>query len=270
MIVSLSPFHKAEIDADLIPFFEDPPTRDLVIRTVSRKLANDQPLIQGDMVLAGQETRDKHPMAREYPVHFRKTYYPTAFHPPPEREYRHHENAAKILELPPPIGFSRNSFRSCFIPGKPLSILTSLGVEPVERNISLARELESTYLIGLWHMLESVFEEVQLLHQAGMAHGDLFLHNVIVSLSPIKVFLIDFEQCVEMNSLPANKTWDQVCKADEDEILKQAVFVQCALGEQSGKLAKRSRERLPDLFESQAEKFEKAMKLAATSQTPAR
>lgn len=270
LIVSLSPYHKAEIDADLVPFFEEPPTRDLVIRTVSRKMANGQPLIQGDMVLAGQETRDKHPMAREYPVHFCKTYYPTAFHPPPEREFRHHENAARILDLAPPIGFSRNTFRSCFIPGKPLSILSPLGVEPIERNISIARNCETTFLIGLWQLLESVFEETQLLHQAGIAHGDLFLHNVIVSLSPIKVFLIDFEQCVEMDSLPKGKTWEEICAADEEEILKQAIFVQCALGEQRGALAKRSSERLTGLFGSLADKFGKAMKLAATSQTPGR
>ncbi|MEM1296657.1 MAG: lipopolysaccharide kinase InaA family protein, partial [Verrucomicrobiota bacterium] len=170
---------------------------------------------------------------------------------------------------PPPIGFSRNTFRSCFIPGKPLSILSPLGVEPIERNISLARECETTFLIGLWHLLESVFAELQLLHEAGMAHGDLFLHNVIVSLSPIKVFLIDFEQCVELNTLPKGKSWEGVCAADEEEILKQAVFVQCTLGEQQGALAERSKERLADLFGSNTEKFEKAMKLAATSQTPA-
>ncbi len=263
MTISLSPLHQAEIDPVLEPHLEEPPTHDLIIRTVARKMANGQPLIQGDLVLAGSETRESYPLARQFPVHFRKTYYSTALHPHPRIEFEHHERAAEILGVPKPIGFTGTEFRSCFIPGKPLDKLLPFGVEPLERNITLARECDSAKLIGLWRLLEAVYEQTMLLHQAGMAHGDLFLHNVIVSLSPIGVYLIDFEQSVTSDSVPKGKSWEQVSVSDFTEVLKHAIWVQCGLGPQQGGLAERALSSIAQLMGDSASSHQRALSFVA-------
>jgi len=207
-MIELSPYHQIQLAPAWEDLRDNPPDRDQVIRTVSRKMLNDQPLIQGDLVFAGLETRAEFPLAEKYPVHFRKTYYPVAFHKPPQLEYDHHLQVSKILDVPPPIGATKNSFRSCMIPGIPLNRISPFGIEPLDRNIGVAEECESSSLIGMWGLFASVQDQVEKLHAAGIAHGDLFMHNIIISLSPIGVFLIDFELAVEKKKV-SSEDWEK-------------------------------------------------------------
>lgn len=257
-MIELSPFHHIELAPAWEEMRDNPPDRDQVIRTVSRKLLNDQPLIQGDLVLAGLDTRAEFPLAEKYPVHFRKTYYPGAFHKPPQEEYDHHLQISRILDVPPPIGATRNSFRSCMIPGTPLNRLSPFGVEPPERNIGVAEEKDVTSLMGLWSLFETVHEQITTLHASGLAHGDLFLHNIIIPSSPIGVFLIDFELVIEKKEV-SDEAWEKACAADFDELYHGAVYIQCGLGKQNGPLAEESLGFLDDLFGNTAPRFQKAV-----------
>ncbi len=242
MAVALSPHHRAQLIPEFAYLIQSPPDHDVIIRTLSRKLSNELPLIQGDLVVAGKDTLTAFPAAQMYPVHFRKTYYPTAFHPPATLEFAKHEKIAGLIDVPPPIGATRNSFRSCFIPGVPLSRLSPFGLEPLEQNLAIAAKAEPGAMIGLWHLLEQVAAQVRTLHHHGIAHGDLFLHNVIVSRSPISICLIDFEQAIERETALSDEDWAEREVLDLEEVFRHALWVQASLGAQPGSLGERSRE----------------------------
>jgi len=248
MLVALTPHHHADLIPELAYLVSEPPAHDLVIRTLARKLSNGMPLIQGDLVLAGQETLQAYPLAKTYPVHFRKTYYPTAFHPPATIEFERHQKISGLIDVPPPIGATRNSFRSCFIPGVPLSRISPFGVEPVEQNLVVAQRADPGLLIGLWFLLEQVAAQISTLHRHGMAHGDLFLHNVIVSRSPIVTCLIDFEQSLERSGDTPPADWATREFRDQEELFRHALWVQAGLGPQPGELGETSRARAAELL----------------------
>lgn len=261
--VLLSPHHMVELSSPYAMYVETPPDHDIVLHNISTKLANGEPLIQGELVLAGKDTRVAYELARTYPVHFRKTYYPTCFHQDPVGELNNLNRAAEILGIPPAIGCTRTSFRSCYIPGRPLNKLSPFGVEPDERNIDIAKEeANPSTLIGLWKLLQELYGKVQLLHANGLAHGDLFLHNAIVSLSPVEVCLIDFELAKQRDDSMNDATWAAICTEDLRELLREAVFVQCGLGTQRGPLASAARKALPELFGKNAGRFRRAMENA--------
>lgn len=250
-MIALSEYHRIELAKGYQPLLDRPPQRDHVIRTVARKLIHGQPLVSGELVISGCETLEKYPRARLFPVHFRKTFYPGCFHKDPRFEYESHVKAAEIIALPPPIGFARKSFRSCFIQGTPFDRLSPFGIEPPEGNIAVAETANPARLIGLWNLMETIYGQVNQLHRNGLAHGDLFLHNVIVSLSPIGVYLIDFEQSLGEDACESPEKWGQIRREDFASILREAVFVQCGLGRQEGPLANAALKALPDLFRSE-------------------
>lgn len=258
--IALSPYHEIELPEAYRHWAEHAPQQDQVIRTLSKKLANGQPLIQGDLVVAGRESRETWPLATQYPVHFRKTYYPTCFHQHPDIEFRHHEKAAQLLDVPAPIGATRTSFRSCFIPGDSLRKLSPFGVEPIDANIAIAEKLDHLHLIGYWRLLEEVYGQVTRLHEGGLAHGDLFIHNVIVSLAPVGIFLIDFELSVDRDEAGDEEKWEKAVREDFREILLEAVCVQCGLGIQAGPLAEHSLEELESLTGTAHDRFVRALR----------
>ena len=136
--------------------------------------------------------------------------------------------------------------------------LSPFGIEPFDRNIALADEQSLTSLMGLWQLFETIHEQVTKLHAAGLAHGDLFLHNIIIPASPIGVFLIDFELAVDKNKA-TEEAWEKACFSDFEEIYRCATYIQCSLGKQTSPLAEATLARLNELFGSTAERFQKAI-----------
>jgi serine/threonine protein kinase len=192
--------------------------------------------MSAELVIAGKETLDRFPRAREFPLHFRKTYFPASFHGDPQVEFDKQTRAASLIACPEPIGWSPLSFRSCFLPGKPFSRISPFGLEPEENNIQVARELPLATAAGLWHLLEQAFQLLQKLHAGGFLHGDTELHNLIVCSSPLEVLLIDFENAKERESL-TEPQWEKARAADLKMLLREAVFLQCALGPQTTEMA---------------------------------
>ena len=257
-MVPVSPSYNIELDESVQWMLQSPHEQDYVLRKLSDKSVNGLPLIQGELVIAGSQTREEFPLAEKYPVHFRKTYYPICFHQDPRREFDNQLAASKIIDAPPPIGSSRTTFRSCFQPGIPFDRLSPLGIEPEEQNIQVANDLDTAAAIGLWFLLESVYGQVLRLHENGFAHGDLFLHNVIISRAPIAAHLIDFELAIRRDGDLDEQAWREKCAADLAEIFRHAAYLQCFLGRQGAGLGDASLGALPGLL-GDADRFLRAI-----------
>jgi len=224
------------LDDDYFAMIRRAPEQDFVVRTLARAMAGDAPLMIGELVIAGRATRDRHPLAATYPLHFRKTYFPGRLRGDPRTEFERQARASAVLGLPPPIGHAGGTFRSCLLPGRPLDQAMPFGTEPEEGNLKHADGLALAAAAGLWLLAERVFASLKALHRAGMTHGDAQLHNFIVCSAPLDVLPVDFDMAV-VRDAEGDEAWDLRCARDLDPILKVAVFLQCALGAQEGPLA---------------------------------
>lgn len=246
-LVQVSPRHTVRVGAEYAVFIKKAPRQDFVVRTIMKREANGMPLVSADIVIAGEETRASFPLAASYPLHFRKTYYPGRLHGDPRQERDRQNEAAEVLGIPPAIGATHQIFRSCFLPGGPYNRLSPFGAEPEEANLPLAKKLHLATAAGLWRLLHDAHDSLVKLHQAGIAHGDLELHNLIVCGSPLECIIIDFEATARKDELsPAE--FEKRLGTDFVPMLKEAVLLQCALGPQPGPLAELARQRIGELF----------------------
>jgi hypothetical protein len=243
--------------AELCALLERAPRHDFVVRTLARREANGLPLMTAELVIAGQEARQAHPAAATYPLHFRKTYFPGRLHADPAVEFEHHLLASRLSTIPPPIGHGPTVFRSCLIPGQPYARLSPFGADPPESNIDTAQKQPLATTAGLWRLAEETLAQLSLLHRGGLAHGDAQLHNCIVCPAPLEPLLIDFE-AAQRRDLADESTWNLRCEQDLVPLLREAIYLQCALGAQPSALGELSRERLPRLFE-RPEPFRRAI-----------
>lgn len=246
-LVPVSPRHSVLVGPEYAAWIKRAPRQDFVVRTIMSREANGLPLITADIVIAGEETRALYPLAASYPLHFRKTYHPGRLHGDPRQERDRQNEAAEVLGIPPAIGATHQVFRSCFLPGSPYTRLSPFGAEPEEANLPIAKKLAVPTAAGLWHFLQDAFDALTRLHEAGIAHGDLELHNLIVCASPLECILIDFEASVRREELD-EATFQKRCRDDFLPMLKEAILVQCALGAQPGALADLSRSAVAKVF----------------------
>jgi hypothetical protein len=256
-VVQVSPRHSVRLAREYLGLIERAPAQDYVVRTIARREANGLPLMSAEIVIAGWETREKFPLAHTYPLHFRKTYSPARMHGDPAMEFEHHTLASKIIRLPPPIGFSMQTYRSCLVPGRPYQRLSPFGGEPEESNMRVAESLPLASAAGLWRLAESAFAELTALHAAGLAHGDAELHNFVVCPSPLEIVIIDFESVVEKSAVD-DAAWAKRCALDLTPLFREAVFLQCALGRQEGPLADQSLREMKRLFKA-PDRFRRAI-----------
>jgi hypothetical protein len=244
--IQVSPRHHIALADDYLHMIDQAPREDFVVRNLARRKAGEMTLMMGDLVIAGAATRGQYELARKYPLHFRKTYYPGKLHGDPRTEFELHERASTLVDVPPPIGSTPNSFRSCFLPGTPFNRLSALGAEPDESNIGLARELSLAAAGGLWRLAEEALGLLLRMQEGGLTHGDAHLHNFIVCPSPLEVLPVDFEIGVLKESVSPD-VWAQRCQADRQHLLQLAIYLQCVLGRQRGPLARESMANLERL-----------------------
>jgi hypothetical protein len=252
-LIDVSPRHSVRVGAEYAVWIKRAPRQDFVVRTIMKREANGMPLMSAEIVIAGEETRASYPLAASYPLHFRKTYHPGRLHGDPREERDRQNEAAEILGIPPAIGATHQIFRSCFLPGTPYNRLSPFGADPEESNLPVAKKLHLAQAAGLWRLLQEAFDASTKLHQAGIAHGDLELHNLIVCASPLECILIDFEATARKDQLEEAE-FEKRCKTDFLPMLKEAIFLQCAIGAQPGALADMARDRIEKLFK-RPEKF---------------
>jgi len=245
--VPVSLRHSVRLAREYVILVHKAQRRDFVVRTITRREANGVPLMSAEIVIAGEETRAEFPLAREYPLHFRKTYFPGRLHGDPKDEFDRQTRASEIIGVPPPIGHAPTVFRTCLLPGVPYSTLSPFAAEPEEANIPKAHKLPLAHAAGLWQLAESAFRQITTLHDAGLSHGDTELHNFVVCPSPLEILPIDFEGAAERTGL-ANEDWEYRVKKDTAPLLRQAVLLECALGTQVGAFAELARSRMNELF----------------------
>jgi hypothetical protein len=247
--ISVSPRHRVLLAEEYLPLVKRAPKRDFVVRTVVQRQANDLLLMTAELVIAGEETRALHPLAVTYPLHFKKTYFPGQFYDDPKIEFDNSVLASRVTSLPPPIGYASNIFRSCLLPGTAYARLSPFGVDPPERNVPVAEKVPLESAAGLWLLAEQALAQLLALQDAGLAHGDAELHNCIVCPTPLELLFIDFGSSVHRSRVDADG-WEARCARDLEPILREAVFLQCALGRQVGPLAELSWDRIDRLFAS--------------------
>jgi hypothetical protein len=240
--VAVSPRHEIRLAIEYRTLFDRPQKNDYVVRTLEKREANGVPLVVAQIVISGRETRERHPLAATYPLHFKKTYFRAHLGGDPKREFQSAERASTLVGSPPPIGYTEDgdhTFRSCIVPGVPLHRLTPFGVDPEDRNVHVARELEFTKAAGLWGLLHDGYDKLRALHAAGMAHGDTELKNFIACPAPLELVPIDFEGA-RFEAELSDTDWAERIAEDFAPLLKEAVFLQCALGKQQGPMAEAS------------------------------
>lgn len=259
-LISVTPRHSVLLAEEYAHLIDRAPERDYVVRTLVHRQSGSLPLMSAELVIAGREARNLHPLAHEFPLHFRKTYFPGRLHGDTEVEFNNQQRASELVGVPPPIGHWPRGFRACFYPGKSYNRLSPFGVEPEDANIAIARKLELAPAVGLWKLLEEAFGKIGRLHAGGLAHGDLELHNFIVCPAPLEILIIDFESAVTRESAGAG--WAAKCDADFEQILREAVFLQCQLGRQPGALGDASWERMDGLLKA-PERFRREMAFQA-------
>jgi hypothetical protein len=255
--IAVSPRHTVMLAADLLPYIEKAPWQDFVVRTLAHREVNGLPLMAADLVIAGYDTRKLHAAAATYPFHFRKTYFPGRLHGDPQAEFEHQQLASQLGSTPPPIGHEATVFRSCMVPGQSYARLTPFGGEPPENNITKAQKLPLATAAGLWRLAEEILAQHLALHAGGLAHGDSELHNCMVCPAPLAPILIDFEAAVRRDTLD-DAAWQARCKLDLQPLLREAVYLQCALGRQPSQLGELAWHTLPELFRS-PQRFQRAI-----------
>jgi len=256
--VRVSPRHRVTVDGDYFAMIQRAPQEDFVVRTLARTMAGDDtPLMTGELVIAGYGTRQRFPLADTYPLHFRKTYFPGRLRGDTAVEYERHMRASTVLDIPPPIGRSGGTYRTCLLPGRPFDQVMPFGTDPEESNIKHADALTLAGAVGLWLLAERVMLALTTLHRAGLTHGDAQLHNFVVCNAPIDVIPIDFDMSVERAHVSA-EVWESECARDLEPLLEVAVFLQCALGAQQGELGELSLARIETLVE-RSEPFRRAI-----------
>jgi hypothetical protein len=259
--IAVSPRHTVLLAVELYPLVDEAPRQDFVVRTRAVREANGMPLMAAELVIASEDTRKMHPLARTYPLHFRKTYFPGRLHEDPSVEFERHLRASALCRTPPPIGYGSDVFRSCLIPGQSFARLTPFGGEPPENNIGKAEKLALVTAAGLWRLAEEALGQLLVLQAGGLAHGDAELHNIIVCPAPLEPILIDFEAAAQRETMTA-AAWEARCKLDLQPLLREAVYLQCVLGRQPSQLGALSWDRLPELFRS-PDRFRRAIESQA-------
>jgi hypothetical protein len=259
--IAVSPGHSVLLAGPLLFLLDKPQSQDFVVRTHAQREANGLPLMSAELVIAGSETRKRHAAAATYPLHFRKTYFPGRLHGDTSVEYENQLLASKLCATPPPVGYEDTVYRSCVVPGQSYTRLTPFGGEPPESNITKAQKLPLATAAGLWRLAEELLAQHLLVQKGGLAHGDAELHNCIVCPSPLEPILIDFEAAQRRETMD-DAAWDARCKLDLEPLLREAIYLQCALGRQPSQLGELAWARLDQLFRS-PESFRRAIETQA-------
>lgn len=260
-MIPVSPRHAVKLVPEYMHLITNAPGRDFVVRTLANKRASEMSLMLAELVIAGVETRDQFPLAITYPLHFRKTYFPGSMHGDPAVEFEQQTRAHELIGVPPPIGHTPRTYRGCFLPGVPYNRLSPFGVEPEDQNIQIARELPLSSAAGLWMFMEQAFARLETLHRAGFAHCDVELHNLIACPAPLELVIIDFERAATRKD-EDDAAWAKLCAADFQLILREAIYLQCAMGIQTGALAERAWATLDQLFTA-PDRFRRAIRRQA-------
>ena len=229
----------AQNKKNLEHLLENPPEEDTPLHIIYQT-----PYVLGEVVLAGKKTRQNHPLAQFYPIHFKKTYLkkmsrwetsPTHEAQQSHKVWKHFEEEANMPKanqqphVPLPIGGDAMTYRSQLLEAKSLGALSPINSNGSPQEI-LKQILKAKKDYGsvkkLWTGLESLNDQINTLHSGGFLHNDLHKENLMINEmgeTPIGC-LIDFETTEEderFNTLE----WQTATKDDKRYFLKESCLI---------------------------------------------
>ncbi|MET0386113.1 MAG: hypothetical protein ABW321_09160, partial [Polyangiales bacterium] len=250
--IAVSPHHQIRLAREYLPMIDRAPATDFVVHVIEQRQANNAPLMSAEIVIAGAQTRERYPLAKTYPLHFRKTYFAARLHGDPRVEHEHAQRASELAQLPPPIGATYDQIRTCFIPGRPYRLHSPFEANEEVANLRRVRDVPVATAAGLWHLLEAAYHLLRTLHAGGLSHGDAQLQNFIVSTAPLEVVLVDFEAAKTREQVDDEASWNSRCATDLMPVLQEALLLQASLGRQAGQMADHALAQAPTLFKDAA------------------
>jgi len=180
-----------------------------------------------ELVIAGEETRRLY-RAQTYPFIFARPTSPAGCTATARRirataaglRARHHASAyrvrcQRIPQLPDP--------------GQAYGRLSPFGANPGEQHPQ-GQQLPIVSAAGLWRLAEEALEQLLRLHDGGLAHGDAELQT-----SSSAGAARAHPDRLRGGGPPGSHdgaAWDTRCALDLEPLLREAVFLQCALGRQ--------------------------------------
>ena len=133
---------------------------------------------------------------------------------------------------PPPIGYTATVFRSCLVPGQSYARLTPFGGEPPENNIAKAQKLPLATAAGLWRLAEETLAQLLVLQDGGprARRRRAAQHHRLPRAAGADPDRLRSGGRGRTTLEPA--AWETRCKLDLEPLLREAVYLQCALGRQ--------------------------------------
>jgi hypothetical protein len=219
---------------NLKALLENPPDQDTKLQTIYKT-----PFVSGDIVLAGTDTRKKHPLTHFHPIHFKKSYLqklsrwetsPTHEALQSQHIWEHFQESSHNACTPMPLGASSLTYRSQLLTAKSLG-----SISPVSHPFSLAQtpqqilhaKKHNENIQTIWAGLEELNNAIDTLHCGGFLHHDLHRENLLLQLHSNKTptpHIIDFETSEEDDRFQTPE-WASTCQEDKKLFLQEAALI---------------------------------------------
>lgn len=217
----------------------NPSPQDTKLQTIYKT-----PFVSGDIVLAGTETRKKHPLTHLHPIHFKKSYLQKLSRwetsATQEALMSQHiwdhfqEIGTSGSPTPLPLGASTYTYRSQLLPAKTLGSISPISLPLTQtqtpQQILLARS-QTEHLLPLWPRLEKLNQLIDLFHCGGFLHNDLHRENLMVQLPTGEPHLIDFETSQEDERF-RTPDWASATREDKRLFLQECALLFLCLSEE--------------------------------------
>lgn len=232
---------------NLNQLFKNPPNEDVSLHTIYKT-----PYVLGEIVLAGKNTRDRHPLCNFYPIHFKKTYLKqlSRWETNPSHEARQSHKIWKHFQeisdksssteketateppkscVPLPVGSDPSTYRSQLLEAVSLGAISPINsnanAEELSKQILQAKKSYGS-IKKLWKALESLDQRAQTLHNGGFLHNDLHKENLLIRNHEDEPegCIIDFETSEEderFNTLE----WSNATLNDKRYLIKEACLI---------------------------------------------
>ena len=267
--IAVSPRHTVLLATELYPLVEKAPRQDFVVRTRARREANGLPLMTAELVIAGEETRQAHPPPRPIRCTFARPTSPdgcTAIRRSSSSSTCWRRSSAGRRRRS---GTRPTCFAAAWCRASPTRASRRSAASLPRTTSPRRRSCRWRPRRGCGGWPRKRWRSCSCFRSGGLAHGDAELHNIIVCPAPLEPILIDFEAAVATGRRWTSAAWEARCEQDLQPLLREAVYLQCALGRQPSPLGERSWNRLGELFRS-PDRFRRAIETAGRGLSPPR
>ena len=185
-----------------------------------------------------------HPAAATYPLHFRKTYFPGRLHEDPAVEFERHLLASELVPNAAAHRPQRRRVPQLPDPRPVISRASRRSAANRRRTTSQGGEAAAGDRGGVVATRRGDAGAAARASRAAASRTATPSCTTSSSApSPLEPILIDFEAAVRRDAM-TDADWEKRCKLDLEPLLREAVYLQCALGRQPSRLGELSWSRL--------------------------